>query len=183
MNELTTNWTNPVQIYSADQSASSFGSHPTTPVSSPPPLTSVNQSQWAAPPPPGPAHPVGVANTASPHYAERNLHLVFIMRSFDKSSLETLILAIVNPSPMSEPTPITKLIENEKKEKNRWINWGKKIIRNQSSDWLFSLRSRKSGRVRAPLFVCLFVYWCVRHRCCLFLGVISAAAASVCNVP
>jgi len=64
------------QIYSADQSASSFSSHPTTPVSSPPPLTSVNQSQWAAPAPPGPAHPVGVANTASPHYAERNLHLV-----------------------------------------------------------------------------------------------------------
>jgi hypothetical protein len=63
-----------VQIYSADQSASSFSSHPTTPVSSPPPLTSVNQSQWAAPPAPGPS--VGVASTAPSHYGDRNLHLV-----------------------------------------------------------------------------------------------------------
>jgi len=60
-------------IYSADQSASSFSSHPTTPVSSPPPLTSVNQSQWAAPPAPGPS--VGVASTAPSHYGDRNLHL------------------------------------------------------------------------------------------------------------
>ena len=67
-------------IYSADQSTSSFSSHPTTPVSSPPPLTSVSQQQqqqqqqWNS----GPTHPgaVGVANTASPLYNERNLHMV-----------------------------------------------------------------------------------------------------------
>ncbi|XP_046451465.1 transcription factor 12-like isoform X45 [Daphnia pulex] len=61
-------------IYSADQSTSSFSSHPTTPVSSPPPLTSVNQPQWNGPPHPH-THPAGVANTASPLYNERNLHM------------------------------------------------------------------------------------------------------------
>ncbi|XP_046451469.1 transcription factor 12-like isoform X48 [Daphnia pulex] len=55
-------------------STSSFSSHPTTPVSSPPPLTSVNQPQWNGPPHPH-THPAGVANTASPLYNERNLHM------------------------------------------------------------------------------------------------------------
>lgn len=64
-----------MKIYSADQSTSSFSSHPTTPVSSPPPLTSVNQPQWNGPPHPH-AHPAGVANTSSPLYNERNLHMV-----------------------------------------------------------------------------------------------------------
>ncbi|XP_032785152.2 transcription factor 12 isoform X12 [Daphnia magna] len=61
-------------IYSADQSTSSFSSHPTTPVSSPPPLTSVSQPQWNGPSHPH-AHPAAVANTASPLYNERNLHM------------------------------------------------------------------------------------------------------------
>lgn len=62
-----------LQIYSADQSTSSFSSHPTTPVSSPPPLTSVNQTQWNN----GPPHASGVVTNAnSTLYNDRNLHMV-----------------------------------------------------------------------------------------------------------